>query len=484
MNIYSSRKPICIGVIAAILPTGLISGCTLGPDYQRPAMTVPTNFRGQLTPAEAGSFADLPWWSAFNDPTLQSLISEAVSNNYDLQIAVARIEQARAELGVVRSEALPQLDYSAGAGAGRGLVQGRNSVAATTAGTISAGLNAAWEIDLWGRIRRSTEAARANLLAQEDVRRGVMLTLVTDVASGYFRLVELDRELAISNDSTRTFKGSLDLFSSRFEAGRDSKLPVQRAQANYDESRARTAELQRQIALQEDALSVLLGAYPRTILRGRQLTDQTVPATPLGASSELLQRRPDILAAEQNMIAANAEIGVAVANFFPRVGLSAFFGVQGIRLAGESSAFGLWSAGLAATGPIFNGGRLKATYNGRKAFWDESVAQYRKTVLIAFQETSDALAAQQTLVDRRAALEAQVTALRSAIDLASTRYDGGRATYFEVLEAQQQLFPAEQALAQTQRDQLVAVVNLYKALGGGWKQTPAEWTQPTKVAGG
>jgi outer membrane protein, multidrug efflux system len=246
----------------------------------------------------------------------------------------------------VSSESVPQLNYGAGVGGGRGLVQSQDSVSAVTAGTITGGLNAAWEIDLWGRIRRSTEAARANLLAQEDVRQGVMLSLVTDVANGYSRLLELDRELAIANESTRAFKGSFDLFTARFAAGRDSKLSVHRSQANYDESRARAADLKRQIAQQENALSILLGSYPKSIPRGRGLAEQTLPATPLGASSDLLQRRPDILAAEENMIAANAEIGVAIANFFPRIGLSAFVGGEGLRIAGTNSAFGLWSAGL------------------------------------------------------------------------------------------------------------------------------------------
>jgi outer membrane protein, multidrug efflux system len=307
MKKHSGKTSIPVGLTAAMLASSLVGGCTLGPDYERPPISVPTTFRAQLTPTEAASFADLPWWSAFNDPTLQSLISEAVVNNYEVQIAVARIEQARAALGMVSSESVPQLNYGAGVGGGRGLVQSQDSVSAVTAGTITGGLNAAWEIDLWGRIRRSTEAARANLLAQEDVRQGVMLSLVTDVANGYSRLLELDRELAIANESTRAFKGSFDLFTARFAAGRDSKLSVHRSQANYDESRARAADLKRQIAQQENALSILLGSYPKSIPRGRGLAEQTLPATPLGASSDLLQRRPDILAAEENMIAANAE---------------------------------------------------------------------------------------------------------------------------------------------------------------------------------
>jgi multidrug efflux system outer membrane protein len=305
-----------------------------------------------------------------------------------------------------------------------------------------------------------------------------MLTLVTDVANGYFRLLELDRELAISDNSTRIFKDTFDLFSRRFQAGRDSNLPVQRSQANYDESRARSEALRRQIVQQENALSILLGSYPKDIPRARGLGEQTMPATPLSATSDLLERRPDIHAAEADMMAANAQIGVAVANYFPHVGLSALVGGTWIDVAGASGTFGIWNAALGVAGPIFNGGRLKAIYQERKAFWDETVVQYRKTVLLAFQETSDALVAQQTLANQRAALEEQVADLQQSASLALTRYNAGRATYFEVLEAQQQLFPAEDSLAQTERDQLVATVNLYKALGGGWKLAPEEWAHP------
>lgn len=484
MNRHVAKTRLCAGVMSAILPAALIGACTVGPDYKRPALVTPASFRSQVTPQEAASVADLPWWGVFNDPTLQSLITEAVHNNYDLQIAAARIEQARAAVGVARSEALPQLNYSVDAGAGRAAVQGVRSVQTTTVGAATGAIDFAWEADVWGRIRRSTEAAQANLMAQEDIRRGVLLTLTTDVATGYFRLLQLDRQLAISEDSTRTFKGTFDFFSTRFKGGRDSELPVQRSQANYDQSRARTEDLKRQIAQQENALSILLGGYPRDIPRGRTLLEQTAPATPVGATSDLLQRRPDILAAEQNMVAANAEIGVAVANFFPRIGLSALVGVDWFRVAGMSSTFGVWNAALSMGGPIFNGGRLRSIYEGRKAFWDETVAQYHRTVLVAFQETSDALVAQQRLATQREALQAQVTDLQRSMDLANNRYDNGRASYFEVLEAEQQLFPAQDALAQNQADTLIATVNLYRALGGGWKLTPTDWAQPTKIAAG
>lgn len=477
MKTHAWKKSVRFSLLAASASSVLCTGCTVGPDYKKPDLQVPAQYRSQLSPSEAASFADLPWWGVFRDPVLQQLITEAVGNNYDVQIAAARIEQARAELGVVRSEALPQLDYRAGVGGERVIVQGLRSVDATNAGTAGAFLDAAWELDLWGRIRRATESARASLFSQEEVRRGVMLTLVTDVASGYFRLLTLDRQLAVAEESVRTYKSTFDLFNLRFQAGRDSDLPVQRAEAIYNSSLSRSAELKRQIEQQENALSILLGGFPRAIARGK-LADQALPPTPVGSTSDILQRRPDIRAAEQNMIAANADIGVAVANFFPRIGLSAFLGGQGVRVAGDNTGFGLWNFGLSATGPIFNGGRLQAIYNGRKAFWDESVAQYRKTVLVAFQETSNALVAQQTLASQQEALEAQVGNLRRSSTLALTRYDGGRANYFEVLEAQQQLYPAEGELAQAQGDQLLASVSLYKALGGGWKLTPAEWRQP------
>jgi multidrug efflux system outer membrane protein len=459
-----------------------LAGCVMGPKYERPQTTAPTQFRGQATPTEAASIADLPWWSVFHDKALQALIQEGLANNYDLKIAITHIEQARALVAVARSEGKPQVGYQTGITGQTAFTVDPVGIGTITYGTLGGALNAAWEIDLWGRIRRSTEAAQAELLAREDVRRGVMLSLVTDIATGYFRLVELDRELAIAQESERVFGHTLDLFTDRYKAGRDSNLPVQRSQANYDASHSKFQELQREIAIQENALSVLVGAYPKDIPRGEILTAQSMPEAPLGATTALLERRPDILAAEQEMIRANAQIGVAIANYFPKVGLSALGGGVGAVLNDTFTGFGYWGAALSAAGPIFTGGRLQAEERQRRAEWDEMVVQYRKTITIAFQETSDALAAQQTLVGRRTALESQIASLQRSIDLASDRYDSGRASYFEVLEAQQQLFPAEAELAQTERDQLLAVVNLYKALGGGWKLTDDQWTPHAQAA--
>jgi multidrug efflux system outer membrane protein len=380
---------------------------------------------------------------------------------------------------VAASELYPQIGYQALAGRQKAFVPFDDAGGNITFNTFAGVLSTAWEIDVWGRIRRSTEAARANLFAQEDVRRGVMLTLVSDVATGYFRLLELDLELEIAQESSRTYKQTLDLFTQRFEFGQDSKLPVARAQANFDSSIANTARLKRAIVQQENALSVLLGAYPQAIERGMPLTEQSTPKTPLGLTMDLMQRRPDLMETEQNMIGANAEIGVAVANFFPRVGVSALFGGQSPHIEDVvDSSFNVWNIAGSVAGPIFEGGRILENYYAQQAFWDGTIAQYKQRVLVAFQEVSNALIAQDTLASQRVALQHQVGALREAVQLALLRYNVGRASYFEVLEAEQQLFPAEDALAQTRRDQLLAVVDLYKALGGGWDLSNLEWIRP------
>ena len=468
-------------LMAPVLLTAVaLSGCVVGPNYRRPDVAAPTQFRSQIGPAEASSIADLPWWQVFNDKALQTLITQALAHNYDLKAAVARIEQARQQVGVARSDLYPQVGYDVGASRQKEFIPFEQLGKNVTFNSFGAAINAAWEFDVWGRIRRSTEAAQANLLAQEDVRRGVMLSLVSDVATAYFQLIEFDRELAIAQDSANTYKKTLDLFTQRYQSGRDSKLPVVRAQASYDSSAATIAALNRAITQQENALSVLLGSDPRAIERGIQLANQSMPpTTPVGLTTDLLQRRPDILQAEHVMMGANAQIGVAVANFFPVIGLGALFGAQAPHVDDiVKSSFNVWSIGASLAGPIFQGGRLRATYHAQQAFWDQTIAQYQQTILVAFQETSNALIAQQTLVGQRAALQSQVDSLRQSVDLAFERYNGGRATYFEVLDAEQQLFPSEDALAQTQRDQLLAVVNLYKALGGGWNLKDADWGMP------
>jgi multidrug efflux system outer membrane protein len=467
-----------------LLPAILAAGCVLGPEYTKPDTALPATFRSQISASDTGSLADLPWWSVFRDECLQRLIKDAIANNNDLQIAVARVEQTRATLGEAQSYGKPQVGYQSTAGAEKSLVIWPDSSKGIVYGALSSAFNFAWELDVWGRIRHSNDAEKANLLAQEDVRRGVVLTLVSDLATGYFQLLDLDRELSITEESARVYQDTVKLFTLRFDAATDSRLPVERAQAAYLSSMANIQDLRRRIAEQENAISMLAGGYPREIERGISLTEQSVPDAPPGTTTALLQRRPDILQAEHKMISANAEIGVAVANFFPKVGLSSFAGVQGIDVNGGLNSLGIWNLALSAAGPIYSGGRLEEQYHQRQAFWDETVAQYKQKVFVAFQETSNALVAEQTLVPRRLALEGQVIALRKSSDLARTQYQTGQASYFEVLEVEQELFPAEAKLAQTQRDQLLAVVNLYRALGGGWNADATGVSQPVANSAG
>jgi multidrug efflux system outer membrane protein len=486
-------------ILLRLLPTLLLSasilGCSpinepqgiwgklwkieVGPDYMRPSVRPVDEFRSQIGPSEAASIADLPWWQIFNDKVLQALITEALTHNYDLQQAIARVEQARALVWVAAAPLYPQASYQGLAAREKTFIPLEQPTGNITFNDFAAVLDVTWELDVWGRVRRSTEAARASLFAQEYVRRGVMLTLVSNVAASYLSLIELDRELEIAYESSRTYKQTLDLFSQRFQFGKDSKLPVARAQAAYDSSMANIAALKRAITQQENAISVLLGTYPRPIERGIELTKQSSPDLPVGLTSDLLQRRPDILEAEQNMIGANALIGVAVANFFPRIGLSAFYGGESQDIDKVfNNSFSIWNIAADVAGPIFQGGQLLQSYYAQQAYWDATIAQFRQTVLLAFREVSDPLIAEQTLVNQRFALEGQIAALREAVELSLLRYNAGRASYFEVLEAEQQLFPAEDALAQTQRDQLLVVVDLYKALGGGWKLSDVEWSRP------
>ncbi|MBV8682433.1 MAG: efflux transporter outer membrane subunit, partial [Caulobacteraceae bacterium] len=341
------KKALMRSVAVTALSALVLAACATGREYKRPDTAPPAQFRGQATPAEATSIADLPWWGVFQDKALQDLIQEGLANNYDLKIAIARIEQARALVAVAASEGKPQLGYQATASGQKGfVVDPNNAVGTVTYGVVAGTLNAAWEFDLWGRIKHSTAAAQAELLAREDVRRGVMLSLVTDIATNYFRLLELDRELAIAHESEQVFGKTLNFFTDRYKAGRDSDLPVQRTQANYEASHTRVQELQRQIAIQENAISVLVGGYPKDIPRGGALTAQVLPGTPLGATTALLERRPDILAQEQEMIRANEQIGVAIANYFPRIGLSALGGGLGAAINGAFPGFGFWSAAL------------------------------------------------------------------------------------------------------------------------------------------
>lgn len=451
---------------------GVCAACAVGPNYRRPEVPAPAAYRGQVGAAEAVSFADLPWWEVFQDDVLQALIEEALQNNRDLRTAAARVEQFRAVVGVARSELFPQGEYEGGAARSRGVTPLLSPVPPGTTRTSFLGVfNLAWEIDVWGRIRRSTEAALADLFASEAFRRGVVLSLVSSVAQAYFELLELDLELEIARRTAASFQRTLDLFTQQFNRGVASRLEVTRAEAALASTVATIPSLELQIVAKENQLCVLLGRPPGPVARGRPLTDQAFPETPPGLPAQLLERRPDILQAEQTVVAANARVGVAVANFFPQIGLTSLYG----GASGEVSDIingraNLWSAAGQGVGPLFQGGLLYGNYQAARAQWEQAKEQYEQAVLVALQEVSNALVSQQKLAEVRREQARAVFALQESVRLSLLRYSGGFASYFEVIEAQQQLFPAENALAQIQRDQLIAVVQLYRALGGGWSE--------------
>jgi outer membrane protein, multidrug efflux system len=462
---------------------GVAAGCALGPNYTRPPITPPDAFYEEAAAAEAASFADAPWWEVFHEPTLEALIAEALAKGYDPQIAAWRVEEARALAGIARSEFFPQIGYQAQFERGRA---SDFSVSPPTASRPvnfhTVNVNAAWEIDLWGRIRRLNEAARAQFMAAEDNRRGVLLTLVASVAQAYCELRELDAELLIARRNVTAFEQTRDLFQRRLDAGVASALETARAEAALAQVAAQVPILESQIVDKENQLSFLLGRNPGPIERGAALAELPVaPDVPAGLPSALLERRPDLREAEQNLVAANADVGVAMANFFPAISLTGLFG----GLAPDvSDLFGpgkVWSIAAGLLGPLFQGGRLRSEYDASVARWNQVRLQYEQVVVAAFGDVSSALVAKQKFAESESQQALQVAALQESVRLSNLRYISGLADYFEVLDAQQQLFPAEIALSQARRDQLVATVRLYRVLGGGWNLADPTWAPPKAV---
>jgi multidrug efflux system outer membrane protein len=448
-----------------------LTGCAVGPNYQRPAVDAPAQFRFTEN-QNTNSFADLQWRKVFQDPILQGLIGTALTNNYDLKQAVARVEQARNQAAAANAAFFPQIGYSGDIGRGRNAVY--NSPAALNGATTSSAqltLGVAWEIDFWGRIRRSSESALAQFLATDAARRGVMITLVSEVASVYFRLLDLDQEIIIQRAATNAYAGSYQIFNDRLNSGVASKLETDRAAAALANASAIIPQLEIQIATAEDQLNVLLGRHPGVIVRGSMTNQpQLTPTIPAGLPGDLLRRRPDMVAAEEALIAANANIGVSVANFFPQIGLTTLLGRASPELSAFTGSSGnLWDLGGTLSGPVFQGGKLRAQYRFAKAKFDESKAAYQQTVLTAFQEVSDALITREKLAEEYIYDGQAVAALAESADLATQRYLNGKSSYYEVLQAQQELYPTQRAQVQTQVGELLAVVQLYKALGGGWQ---------------
>jgi multidrug efflux system outer membrane protein len=466
-------------ILAALFALAL-AGCAIGPNYQRPAVVEPAVFRAQTTPAESASFADLPWWEVFQDEALRSLVGEALANNYDLRIAAQRVEVARAQAGIARSEFFPQIGGEFDAARGVNSVLGTPAPGAARDNSFLLAAGMAWEIDIWGRIRRSNEAARAELYATEAFRRGVVLTLTSDVATSYFELLGLDLELHIARENVAAFTEMRDLFQRKFEGGVESKLGMLRAEASLSTSAATIPDLERRIVEVENRLSVLLGREPGPIARGKPLLEQsTPPQVPTGVPAQLLERRPDILVAEQNVIAANALVGVSISEFLPRIGLTGLVGGVSTELSDLlQKRNALWSIAGVATTPIFRGGAIYYGWEQAKAQWEQSTLAYQATALEALREVSDALIAREKLEQVREQQKRAVDALNESVHISTVRFTEGRASYFEVLNAQQDLFPAETELARTERNQLVALVQIYRALGGGWSQYAAPQAPP------
>jgi multidrug efflux system outer membrane protein len=477
------------GLLVLGVSLSLLSACAVGPNYKRPVVPTPPSYRGpeppQAAPVDRASLADLPWWQVFQDQALKGLIEEALANSYDMRVVAARVEQARYAVGVTRADLLPQAGYQGAAQRGRFFnPAGDDNI---TANQFLGVLQMGWEIDIWGRIRRSTEASLADLFATEDVRRGVILSLVTGVAQAYFDLRELDLELEIARRTRDSFQQTLDLFTRRLVGGVGNKLATSRAAAALAATAATIPDLERQIVAKENQISVLLGRNPGPIARGAVLTEQAPPPdVPACLPAALLERRPDVLQAEQAIVASNALVGVAIADFLPRIGLTTLYGGQSTELENIVKGPGkIWSIGGSLAGPIFQGGRLYYSYKGSVAAWEEAKLAYEQTVLTALGEVSDALVARQKFTESRVELEREVAALQDSVHLSTVRYEGGLASYYEVLEAQQQLFPAENSLARIELAQLVAVVQLYRALGGGWRieeeQHPEQYPMPREA---
>lgn len=470
-----SRRILVLGSVVLWL-----AGCTVGPKYKRPVVATPEVYRG-TTDQQAGnnaaqstdksaSLSDEKWWEVFQDKELQELIRTALRQNYDVRIAATHILEAQAQLGIVRADQYPSVAVGGSIANQQSAASGPIPSFEQTQGQVN--VSASWQLDFWGRYRRATEAARANLLASEWAHRQVITTLVANVASAYFQLREFDLELEISRRTVGSRTGSLQLTKTLQEHGANSMLDVRQAEQLVYTASEQVPDLERRIAQQEDALSILLGNNPGDIPRGLKLTEQPhAPEVPAGLPSALLERRPDIRQAEEQLIAANAEIGVARAAFFPQISLTGSAGYQSSALTNLfTGPSGFWSMAGGLTQPIFQGGRIRSNYRLAQAQEQEAVLFYQKTIQGAFRDVSDALVGYRKNREFREQQELLTQAAQDAARLSEIRYRAGESSYIEVLTNETNYFTAELGLAQAQGNELIALVQLYQALGGGWEE--------------
>jgi multidrug efflux system outer membrane protein len=458
----------------------MLSGCAVGPNYHRPTVQTPPAFHGpdqsqQLQP-QSPSFADLPWWQVFHDSQLQELIQTALKQNYDLQVAVERVNAARAKVGITRSNEFPQISLDPNFSGGKTDENIKSNIFSLAGDVV-------FQVDLFGRYRRATEAARAQLLGTEDAQQTVVLTLVSDVASDYFLLRDLDLQLQITQDTVRTQEDSVKLTQLRLQHGIATTLDVLQARQVLDTANAQIPDLERQIGQTEDAINILLGKYPDNVPRGQPLGIETPdgwtwneslpPQIPAGLPSELLERRPDIREAEQNLVAANANIGVAKAMFFPQISLlgsgGAAFGHSQFPGSHIPAPLGVGTYTAAASQPLFEGGALRNNLRYAKSEERQALIGYQQTIQRAFGDVTDSLIGYDKYHSVRERQERSVKDLQESVNVSLMRYKGGTATYLSVLDSQRSLFAAELTLAQARNNEYQSLIQLYKALGGGWK---------------
>ena len=453
-----------------LIAAAALAGCTLGPDYKRPDIASPAAF--QYEPKDAAATADTLWWQQFQDPVLDQLIGEALKHNTNVQIAAANVEQAAAVLTQTRSQLFPIIGYGASAQRERTREPAFASLIPNypnPASAYQAALQASWEIDLWGRIRRQSEAAYANVLATDEARRGVILSLVAQVANSYLQLRGLDAQLDVAKKTLQTYKESVDLFTLQFQYGQVSMMNVAQAQSQYETAAAQIPLIESQIAQTQNSLAVLIGRDPGSILRGKSVYDLTLPQVPAGVPSALLERRPDLLQSEQQLIAANAQIGAAKALYFPTISLTGAYGNVSSDLSKLfTGPARVWSYAGTLAGPIFSFGAVSGQVAQAEAAQSAALLNYQLSIRNAFADVDNALIANQKLQEQLVAQVKLVAALQQYTELARLQYDGGYTSYSTVLQAEQALFPAQLNLASIRAQVFASAVNIYKAMGGGW----------------
>ena len=457
--------------VLALIAVFILTGCMLGPDYKRPTVETPQAWR--FDEKEAKDLVNTAWWEQFNDPVLNELVMIALKENKDLMIASARVEEFMGRYGVTRSALFPQVGASGTAGRERiSEVEGPSPLSPLVNPNYDfyqVVLSASWELDIWGKLRRATEAARADLLSTEEARRAVVLTLVTSVASSYVTLRDLDKQLEISKQTANTREQSYKLFQLRFTGGVISELQLSQVKSEYEAALATIPKIEKSIGQQENLISILLGRNPRAIPRGKTIDELVLPSVPSGLPSDLLERRPDIRQAEQNLISANANIGVAKALYFPTISLTGFLGTSSASLSDLfSGPSKIWSYAVPISLPIFTAGAIEGQVRAAEAIQRQALFQYEKAIQNGFREVDDALIDQNKTREQLQAQLRQIDALKTYARLARVRYEEGYTSYVEVLDAERSLFDRELSYAQTQDLLFQAFVNLYKAMGGGW----------------